>query len=214
LFIGPGAAKGASQAVLTQIQNALAQRQVLTLDYRASGREESTRREVEPLGLIYYGDYWHLIAYCRMRRDYRDFRTDRMVRLSSNGATFLPHPSFSVREYVNSWRDQAPSIEVKVKFTVRAAERARRSWFAGLLEETRASDGVVMTFPACTLEWIAGWLVSFGTEVQVMAPPKLRPLVAAYASKLAEHHSGPKGPHKFFVQRQKSADIGLSGPVG
>jgi predicted DNA-binding transcriptional regulator YafY len=192
LFIGPPQAKGASQAVLTQIQSALAQRRVLALDYRASGRDEATRREVEPLGLIYYGDHWHLIAYCRLRRDYRDFRTDRMVKLSANGATFQPHPGFSVREYVNSWRDQTPSVEVKLKFTVRAAERARRSWFAGMLEETRVKDGIVMTFPVCGLEWFAGWVVSFGTEVQVLAPPELRPLVAEYASRLAEHHCGEK----------------------
>jgi predicted DNA-binding transcriptional regulator YafY len=192
LFIGPPQAKGASQAVLTQIQSALAQRRVLALDYRASGRDEPTRREVEPLGLIYYGDHWHLIAYCRLRRDYRDFRTDRMVKLSANGATFQPHAGFSVREYIDSQHDEKPGIEVKLKFTARAAERARRSWFAGTLEEARVKDGIIMTFPVCGLEWFAGWLVSFGTEVQVLAPPELRPLVAEYASKLAEHHSGEK----------------------
>ena len=204
LFIGPPRAKGTSQAVLTQIQNALVRRHVLTLEYCASGREEATQREVEPLGLIYYGDRWHLIGYCRLRRDYRDFRTDRMVRLSTNGATFQPHSGFSVREYVNSWHDQTPSIEVKLKFTARAAERARRSWFSSLVEETRVKDCVLMTFPVCTLEWITAWLVSFGREVQVLAPPELRPLVAQYASKLAEHHSSPTSADRAFRPTAKS----------
>ena len=203
LFIGPPPAKGASQAVLTQIQNVLTQRRVLTLEYRASGRDETTPREVEPLGLIYYGNHWHLIAYCRLRRDYRDFRTDRMVKLSVNGATFQAHAGFSVRDYIKSWRDQAPSIEVTMKFTVRAAERARRSWFAGTLEETRVKDGVVMTFPVCSLDWLAGWLISFGAEVQVMAPPELRAAVAEYASKLAAHHSDPDSAPQDFRQARK-----------
>jgi len=85
-----------------------------------------------------------------------------------------------------------------LKFTVRAAERARRSWFADLLEETLVSDGIVLTFPTCGLEWLAAWLVSFGTDVQVLAPPELRPLVAGYAAKLLEHHSGQKSAPQDF----------------
>jgi predicted DNA-binding transcriptional regulator YafY len=189
LFIGHPQDQVRSRGTLTQIQNALAQRRALALDYCASGRDETTRREVEPLGLIYYGDHWHLIAYCRLRRDYRDFRTDRIVRLAANGTNFQPHPNFSVREYINSWREKAPSIKVKVKFSARAAERARRSCFAGTLEERRIAGGVEMTFPVCGLEWISTWLVSFGTEAEVLAPPELRPMVAEYAFKLAEHHS-------------------------
>ena len=49
-----------------------------------------------------------------------------------------------------------------------------------------------MTFPVGTLEWITGWLVSFGTEVEVLAPPELRGLVAEYAVKLAKHHGAKK----------------------
>jgi predicted DNA-binding transcriptional regulator YafY len=198
LFIAPLHAKTASLAVLTQIQNALAQRRILALDYRTSGREETTRREIEPLGLVYYSDHWHLIAYCRLRRDYRDFRTDRIIELSVRSETFQPHTGFSVREYVNSWCDKAQGVEVKVKFALRAAERARRSWFAGLISEKRTKDGVIMSFPVGALEWITGWLLSFGTEVQVIAPADLRALLAEHASKLAHHHSNGKlKPTKF-----------------
>jgi predicted DNA-binding transcriptional regulator YafY len=188
IFIAPPQAKTVSQAVLTQIQNALAQRRIIALDYRASGREETTRREIEPLGLIYYSDYWHLIAYCRLRCDYRDFRTDRIVGLAVRNETFQPHTGFSVREYVASWCDKTHGVEVKVKFTPSAAERARRSWFAGLVSEKRVKDGVIMSFPVGALEWITSWLLSFGTEVQVIAPADLRAALVKNASKLAQHH--------------------------
>lgn len=192
LFIAPPQAKAASQAVLTQIQTALAHRRVLALDYRANGREETTRREIEPQGLVYYSDHWHLIAYCRLRRDYRDFRTDRIIRFSVGNETFQPHTKFSVREYVNSWCDKTQGVEVKVKFTLRAAERARRSWFAGLISEKHTKDGVIMSFPVGQLEWIAGWLLSFGTDAEVIAPAELRTLLAEHASKLAWHHGNGK----------------------
>ncbi len=184
----PSQAKADSQAVLTRIQKALAQRNVLALDYRTSGHEKSTRREVEPLGLVYYSDHWHLIAYCRLRRDFRDFRTDRITELAVRHSTFQPHEKFSVREYINSWCDKISGMNVEVKFSPRAAERARRSWFAGLVTEKRTKSGVVMSFPVGSLEWITGWLLSFGTEVEVLAPANLRTLLVEHASRLAEHH--------------------------
>lgn len=191
-FISPQQAGTASQAVLTGIQNALAQRRILALDYRAAGSGETTRREVEPLGLIYYSDRWHLIAYCRLRRDYRDFRTDRIVKLDMCEASFQPHGKFSVREYVGSWCDKTKGVEVEVKFSPRAAERARRSWFAGLVSEKRTKDGVIMSFPVGGLEWITGWLLSFGMEVEVIAPAELRALLVEHSFRLAKHHGDKK----------------------
>lgn len=178
--------------MLTQIQNALAQRRVLALHYRASGREEATRREVEPLGLIYYGDHWHLIACCRLRQDFRDFRTDRMAELAVRTATFQPHEGFSVREYISSWRDKAQGVEVKVRFAPRAVERARRSWFAASMEEQRTKNGVVMSFPVGELVWVADWLLSFGTDAEVIAPAALRSLLAERAAALTAHHRAHK----------------------
>lgn len=75
-------------AVLTGIQSALAERRVLDLEYRKEGEEAPTRRSVEPLGLLYYGERWHLIAHCRLRHDVRDFRTDRIVGLTVRTETF------------------------------------------------------------------------------------------------------------------------------
>ena len=69
-----------SSQVLIPIQRALAERRVLSLDYQGGQRREMTRRQVESLGLVYYSDNWHLIAYCRLRRDVRDFRTDRICK--------------------------------------------------------------------------------------------------------------------------------------
>lgn len=198
-FVPPQRAGMESQAVLTGIQNALAQRRVLKLEYRAGGEGETTRREVEPLGLVYYSDRWHLIAYCRLRRDYRDFRTDRIVKLDICDTSFPPHAEFSVRRYIGSWCDQTKGVRVEVKFGFQAAERARRSWFAGLISEKRAKDGIIMSFPVGGLEWIAGWLLSFGTQAEVIAPVELRTLLVEHALRLATHHDGGNGVFKKFL---------------
>lgn len=188
---GQGQAQPGGRAVLTRIQNALAQRRVLALGYATRGRADLTRRDVEPLGLIFYADYWHLIAYCRWRCDVRDFRTDRIVDLAVRSATFPPRADFSLREYMRGWGAPSDTLVVRVHFTAQAAERARRSWFGGPREEEVVADGVVMSFAVSALDWIGGWLLSFGTEAEVIEPAELRASLAERAAVLARHHGGP-----------------------
>ncbi len=64
---------------LSTVQTALAERRVLRLEYRGAARGEATVREIEPLGLAHYLDNWHLIAWCRLRKEVRDFRVDRIA---------------------------------------------------------------------------------------------------------------------------------------
>src|ERR1700744_1680968 len=62
---------------LQTILNAIAQKAVLRIEYFAQPSQETTRREVEPIGIVYLESFWHLIAFCHLRGDYRDFRIDR-----------------------------------------------------------------------------------------------------------------------------------------
>jgi predicted DNA-binding transcriptional regulator YafY len=179
---------GKSQAVLTEIQNALAKRRVLAMRYRTRGEDEATRRDVEPLGLVFYSDYWHLIGYCRLRQDYRDFRTDRIAELALRSEICPPRPGFSVRDYVNSWRDRHQNVEVRIEVARSVADRFRRGWPEGVVNEKPAKDGLLMTVLADECEWLVNWLIGFGTAVEVISPNTLRVQLAAKALEIAQHH--------------------------
>ena len=69
---------GVSGNWLIDIQAVLSQSRVIRIDYHSGYKDELTTRSVEPLGLCFYADRWHLLAYCQLRRDYRDFRVDRI----------------------------------------------------------------------------------------------------------------------------------------
>src|SRR5206468_6624141 len=99
---GSNAIPRLSSEALMPIQRALAERRVLALDYQGGQRRELTQRQVEPLGLVYYADNWHLIGYCRMRRDMRDFRTDRIRRLQLQSELFSGHSDFSLKRYLEA----------------------------------------------------------------------------------------------------------------
>lgn len=81
---------------LTVIQNSIIQKNVLRIDY-VNANEEVSAREVEPIGLTFYSLNWHMIAWCHLRNEYRDFRTSRIQRLSPTLKPFqkTDHVDFS-----------------------------------------------------------------------------------------------------------------------
>jgi predicted DNA-binding transcriptional regulator YafY len=88
------------------------------------GRVEATEREIEPLGLVFYLERWHLIAWCRLRQDYRDFCADRIIRASAGTERFEPHTGFSLREFLaKSFQPESPQF-ARVRFSRATADRA------------------------------------------------------------------------------------------
>ncbi|HET6722612.1 MAG TPA: YafY family protein, partial [Chitinophagaceae bacterium] len=82
------------QAILKAIGNS----SVVEINYVSLEKNESTRRKVEPVGIYYLGSHWYLIAFCQLRKDYRNFRTDKIAQLTitseTNSKTHPPLQTF------------------------------------------------------------------------------------------------------------------------
>ncbi|MEO1216998.1 MAG: YafY family protein [Bacteroidota bacterium] len=62
---------------LSYMQMAIINFRVVDIVYQAKEKEK-THRKIEPLAIYSYNDNWILIAWCRLRNDYRAFRLDRI----------------------------------------------------------------------------------------------------------------------------------------
>jgi predicted DNA-binding transcriptional regulator YafY len=176
-----------SQADLSLLQQALANRRVLQFRYQAAGKAETTLRTVEPLGLIRYLERWHLIGWCRACRDFRDFRTDRMHEVKLVRETFTPREDFSLAQYMRTM--PTPNLRACVRFTPLAADRARREWWLGIVDEKQTGAAHVLTLAAVSWEGLVGWLLSFGLEAVVLEPTRLRKQLVEAARQAAAHHA-------------------------
>jgi predicted DNA-binding transcriptional regulator YafY len=85
---------------LTEIQNAIINKQVLEIEYKNNLQEES-KREVEPIGLVFYSMDWHLIAWCWKRNEYRDFKTSRILNMSC-GSSFRKPDHIDLNKYIKA----------------------------------------------------------------------------------------------------------------
>lgn len=181
-------ADGRRPASLLQIQDALTRRRVLQLAYRSASKGESTVRSVEPLGLVHYLEHWHLIAWCRLRKDFRDFRLDRIEGLSLTTETFAIRPGFELDDYLQQIRADNSGVQIRARFDDAVAARARREWSLGLLDEQMVPGGVVLTLSSGELGWFVNWLLSFGMAATILEPVVLREMLVQAAESVAVHH--------------------------
>lgn len=84
---------------LPTLQNAIAARTILEIEY-INQKEENSKRKLEPIGLIFYAFNWHLIGWCYTRRDYRDFRVSRIKKLKDTGLPFKKKTHIELNEYM------------------------------------------------------------------------------------------------------------------
>ncbi|MDR3404431.1 MAG: YafY family protein [Chthoniobacter sp.] len=189
-----GRKPGAGPVPLGRLQLALADARVVRLQYRSAQSGETTLREVEPLGLVFYLDHWHLIAWCRLRQDVRDFRVDRIHAVEVGSEPSPPRPDFDLAGYVaRSWMPE-PRERAEIEVHAGLLETVRRYWGPALLEEHPSGGSVrlVLSHAPQEIGHLARWLLSFGQHVRVVGPMALRERIVAEAQAALVHHGKKK----------------------
>ena len=161
------------KASILDLQTALAERRIVQLSYRTGGSKESTLREVEPIGLVHYLDHWHFVGWCLLRDDVRDFRLDRIVDLKLTGRHYIPREGVTLQSVIEC--DQAqPTVQAVIQFDSSVADRARRQWALGIVDDQPNAQGAQITIATGSLDWLVGWLLSFQSRATIIDPPELR----------------------------------------
>jgi predicted DNA-binding transcriptional regulator YafY len=83
--------------LISQLQYALTHFCLADIEY-TNQQNVTTRRAIEPFALISTTENWLLIAWCRMRGEFRYFRLDRIQTLQVLGQKFEPH-RLTLQEY-------------------------------------------------------------------------------------------------------------------
>lgn len=174
---------------IAELQTAVATHRVIHISYQSS-HEQSTEREVEPLGMVFYSSHWHLIGFCRLRQDLRDFRSDRIVKMQMLPETFDPssHP-----DYLSFLQDSLVGTDAK-EVTIHVTKKAARlmgeqKFYQGFVEQQTIDEDVVeMKFVVAFDEYFARWLLMFGNEATVIAPLEMKEMVMSMIYELMAHY--------------------------
>jgi predicted DNA-binding transcriptional regulator YafY len=177
------------QQYLSLLQQAVVHKNVVHLHYRSNLKEETTRRKVEPIGLLHYGSAWHLIGWCQLRNDYRDFRLSRMLGVTLDEGTFNPNSHPSIWQYIEKIRAGSDLEEVVVLFDKRVVKYLQeQKYLNGFVSEEELESCFRMKFLTSSLSYFANWLLMFTDTVQIESPEILKVRMKDLSERLLAHH--------------------------
>jgi len=173
-----------SELHLQSILKAIGSSSVIEMEYTTLEKDETTKRKVEPVGIYYLGSHWYLIAWCQLRKDYRNFRTDKIKRLTitneSNSKTHPPLQSFmdkmsEEKELHKIVIDVEPNI---VKYL------GEQKYYNGFVKEEKIDGFVRMTFLTGSIMGFSRWFMLYGDHAKIVEPIKLNDMVAEIAENI------------------------------
>lgn len=85
---------------LSDLQFALTNFRLTKIGY-TNEQNKTTSRDIEPFALL-STDNWLLVAYCRLRKEFRFFRLDRIKKLEVLPDKFEPH-RMTLQEYFDRY---------------------------------------------------------------------------------------------------------------
>ena len=93
-----------TSSYLSDLQKALTNFSLIKIAYKKEQELTTTIRTVEPFAIYHNtSENWVLIAWCRLRNDFRTFRVDRISRLEVLQDKFSPH-RISLDDYIETQR--------------------------------------------------------------------------------------------------------------
>jgi predicted DNA-binding transcriptional regulator YafY len=172
---------------LQPLLNGIAQKRVLQIDYFANHSGEHTRRDIEPVGVFFKDNFWHLIAYCRLRNDYRDFRVDRINKVKPTDTLFDSDRHPTLKDYIaqTAKEHELELVIMRVQRPV-YAHLEYQKYYSGFVSEKVVGDDIEMTFLTVSLEGFARWFMMFGDKAEILCPDSLKERVANIASVITQ----------------------------
>lgn len=182
--------KGFEELQIDQIKVALSNSKTVRFDYTSGTKGEHTKRDVEPVGLCYYFGKWHLMAFCTLRKAYRDFRLDRISKLIVLEKSYARHKHPSLKDHLDSLIQAAEVTVCQIEVNINVHRYLEsHKYQMGLVKEEMGVETVAMTFAAYGIDTFARWLLMMCDQVTVVSPDELKTHLSSLVSKLVNKHN-------------------------
>lgn len=152
------------------LKSGIIDKRTVSFDYFGNSSNKS-HRIVEPLKLIFKGQAWYFYGYCRLKSDYRLFKLTRIKKPVLENEVFCRVIPDILPENTDS---QVPKmIKCIMKFEKGIEYRVYDEF--NLHDIKLEADGSLLVtafFPDD--EWLYGYLMTFGSNLEVIEPISLR----------------------------------------
>ncbi len=159
------------------LKTAVIQCREIKIVYENSNSRRSARI-VQPLKICYKSKEWYLKAFCTEKQDFRLFKLNRILELELLENTFVPRPYPEEKNNL-----QQTYSQVVLLFSKAIAYRVYDEFDETEIEYQKNGDLIVCAeMPVDT--WLVGYLLSFGTQVEIIEPKYVKGVLAAQAQEI------------------------------
>ena len=179
IAVQAGPRPSADEAMLAAIRGAVLAQAPLGFTYSRPGAE-ARRRSVAPCGVM-FGRANYLVAADRESSRIQTFRLDRMSAVEALDGFAPPPPEFDLSVFASQsfgiYQDEIEDVVLRVSPEGAAEARGWR-WHPTQSLEDQADLGVVVRFRASGMRELAWHLFSWGEQVTILAPQRLKSVMA------------------------------------
>ncbi|MDR3586358.1 MAG: YafY family protein [Desulfosporosinus sp.] len=173
----------------TLLKNAILNHQIIEFNYYNSSGEKSSRK-VEPIKLIFKVKAWYLQGFCLSKNANRTFKISRMSNVQVTQEIFVDRLPKELPEDIKEQSSQK-WIAVQLKISPQGAYRVFDEFDEK--EITKNQDGsftIATALPES--EWLFGYILSFGTDIEVLTPQNIRAMIRNKLDEIIEKYKNKK----------------------
>jgi predicted DNA-binding transcriptional regulator YafY len=174
--------------VLSIIFESIAKKRCSHISYKKADAVLAEIRKIEVVGMFFESNFWYLYAFCHLRKDYRQFRCDRIFSISLLDEAFSRiHPLLD--NFLTEKKIKTPRRKVILKCSNSIAGLLHwdRDCF-GFTHEEILKEHTIMHFETALLyEGFDRWFMMFGDEVEIVEPLELKEIIRTRIVKQLEN---------------------------
>lgn len=153
----------------------IAERKQILLLYKTFQTEEINERRIEPVGIFHENNFWYVLGYCHLRKDYRQFRTDRIQLIKKTDIDFtMEHKT--LEELLQKETPLATLTKVRILVDNKIARYLnweRKQY--GFVSEKNEGEQKEMTFMCYDIhESFPRWFLMFADYSEIIEPKELK----------------------------------------
>ena len=161
-----------NQGVSAAIDEALASRSSLEIEYHSMYRDEITQRTIFPIEIIQVEGQQYLSSYCYSATDFRQFKLDRIQKaIVTQESKTIPEDATDTQRIDSRLKVLKPTREI--------AERFSR-------QDLKA--GSEFDFQTYSQQWLERSILSSGDGVALLTPPEIRASIAQMAQSMLDRY--------------------------
>lgn len=162
------------QLNIKQILQAILNKNIIKIEYYTRSRFENNERDIEPIGIFSSHGNWYLIAWCRLREDYRNFRIDKINNLLIQSERFdKKHPN--LKTFINNTKSKENLLKVVLRIDKKGFRyMGDQYYYMGFVSQKDLGEQIEMTFLTANLMGFAHWFLYLGKVADIIEPEQLK----------------------------------------